>query len=69
MVRETVEQFRRYAALHGFTVSTEISAVLPPVAFDALSVEQAVMNLLDNAAKYWAIQPASPCGCISQKAA
>jgi signal transduction histidine kinase len=52
MVGRTVEQFRRYAELHGFTVSTEIAAVLPPVAFDALSVEQAVMNLLDNAAKY-----------------
>ena len=52
VVSRTVEQFRRYAELHGFTVSTEIAAVLPPVAFDALSVEQAVMNLLDNAAKY-----------------
>jgi hypothetical protein len=42
----------RYAELHGFTVTTEIASALPPVAFDAVPVEQAVMNLLDNAAKY-----------------
>jgi signal transduction histidine kinase len=52
VVGRTVEQFRRYAELHGFTVTTTIASDLPPVAFDAVSVEQAVMNLLDNAAKY-----------------
>ncbi len=52
VVGRTVEPYRRYLAQQGFSVETELAPSLPPVRFDADAVSQAVLNLLDNAAKY-----------------
>jgi signal transduction histidine kinase len=50
-VRNAVERFGRYADLHGFRLSADL-AENGDVRHDARAVEQAVLNLLDNAAKY-----------------
>jgi signal transduction histidine kinase len=52
VVGRTVEPYRRYLAQQGFSVETELAEGLPPVRLDADAVSQAVLNLLDNAAKY-----------------
>jgi signal transduction histidine kinase len=52
VVGRTVEPYRRYLAQQGFSVETELAESLPPVRFDSDAVSQAVLNLLDNAAKY-----------------
>jgi signal transduction histidine kinase len=52
VVGPTVEPYRRYLAQQGFTVETELAESLPPVRLDPDAVSQAVLNLLDNAAKY-----------------
>jgi two-component system phosphate regulon sensor histidine kinase PhoR len=46
------ERFRRYAELHGFHVSVQLGTSSPSVRLDAAAVQQAVLNLLDNALKY-----------------
>jgi signal transduction histidine kinase len=52
VVGRTVEPYRRYLAQQGFSVETEMAESLPPVRLDPDAVSQAVLNLLDNAAKY-----------------
>jgi len=51
-VSGTVEAFAKYLARQGFAVETEMSATLPPSRFDPDAVSVAVLNLMDNAAKY-----------------
>jgi signal transduction histidine kinase/streptogramin lyase len=51
-VSGTVEAFGKYLARQGFAVVTELSAALPPARFDPDAVSVAVLNLMDNAAKY-----------------
>ena len=46
------ERFRSYAELHGFTLNANIGVVNHAVVFDPVAVEQATLNLLDNALKY-----------------
>jgi two-component system phosphate regulon sensor histidine kinase PhoR len=36
----------------GFLVETDLATHLPPVQFDADAVSEAILNLMDNAAKY-----------------
>jgi signal transduction histidine kinase len=52
LVGHTLEPYRRYLAQQGFSVEAELAPSLPPVRFDSDAVSQAVLNLLDNAAKY-----------------
>jgi signal transduction histidine kinase len=49
---QTVQVYGEYLKRRGFTVETSLAASLPTVAFDPDAVAQAVVNLLDNAAKY-----------------
>lgn len=51
-VRAATDRFKAYADLHNFAVETVIPAGLPAVRRDPAAVEQAVLNLLDNALKY-----------------
>lgn len=51
-VARAVDRFRRYAELHGFEVSADLPDDGEAMRIDADAVEQAVLNLLDNAAKY-----------------
>lgn len=48
----TVEAYARYLGGQGFSVRSELAADLPPVRFDPEAVAEAVVNLIDNAAKY-----------------
>jgi signal transduction histidine kinase len=52
VVGRTVEPYRHYLVQQGFSVETELAENLPAVRLDADAVSQAVLNLLDNAAKY-----------------
>jgi two-component system phosphate regulon sensor histidine kinase PhoR len=52
VVARTVEPYQCYLAQQGFSVETELAEGLPPVRLDPDAVSQAVLNLLDNAAKY-----------------
>jgi signal transduction histidine kinase len=52
VVERTVETYRQYLQRRGYAVETELAAELPPVRIDADAVSQALVNLLDNAAKY-----------------
>jgi len=52
VVGRTVEPYRRYLTQQGFSVETELAEGLTPVRLDPDAVSQAVLNLLDNAAKY-----------------
>jgi signal transduction histidine kinase len=49
---QTVQVYGEYLKRRGFTVETNLAPALPAVAFDPDAVAQAVVNLLDNAAKY-----------------
>ena len=51
-VAQTVQVYGEYLKRRGFTVETSLATSLPAVAFDPDAVAQAVVNLLDNAAKY-----------------
>lgn len=51
-VRRAAERFEQYASLHGFTLRADVPPGTPDVDFDERAVEQAILNLLDNAAKY-----------------
>ena len=52
IVAHTVGPYAAYLRRRGFTVEADLAADLPPVRFDPDAVTQAVVNLLDNAAKY-----------------
>ncbi|MEX1129054.1 MAG: HAMP domain-containing sensor histidine kinase [Vicinamibacterales bacterium] len=47
-----VEDYREWLEHAGFTVHVAIPESAPPVRFDPAAVSQALVNLLDNAAKY-----------------
>jgi signal transduction histidine kinase len=51
-IAQTVQVYGEYLKRRGFTVETSLAASLPAVAFDPDAIAQAVVNLLDNAAKY-----------------
>jgi len=52
VVTRTVGLYEHYLKRRGFSVESDLSTSLPPVRFDSEAVSQAVLNLLDNAAKY-----------------
>jgi two-component system phosphate regulon sensor histidine kinase PhoR len=52
VVGRTVEIYGQYLMRQGFSVETELATNLPPVQFDADAVSEAVLNLMDNAARY-----------------
>lgn len=52
VVQAAARRFRAYAELHGFVLESFIPDALPAVRLDPAAVEQAVLNLLDNALKY-----------------
>lgn len=52
VVSQTVQVYGEYLRRRGFSVETSLGSSLPAVAFDPDAVAQAVVNLLDNAAKY-----------------
>lgn len=52
VVDAAVERFRAYAELHQFVIECCVPDALPAVRLDPVAVEQAVLNLLDNALKY-----------------
>lgn len=51
-VSRAAERFEEYGSLHGFTLRADVPLETPHVDFDERAVEQAILNLLDNAAKY-----------------
>jgi signal transduction histidine kinase len=51
-IAQTIQVYGEYLKRRGFSVETELSPAVPTVAFDPDAVAQAVVNLLDNAAKY-----------------
>lgn len=52
LVRETADSFARVAAAAGFRIDVEEAGPTPTVAADPAALEQALVNLLDNARKY-----------------
>lgn len=52
LVRDTVEVYGRYLTRRGFTIETDLRAGDAPVRYDGDAVATALVNLLDNAAKY-----------------
>lgn len=52
VVDETVEVYARHLRRAGFTVEVNLISDLPRVWFDAASLAEVILNLLDNAAKY-----------------
>jgi signal transduction histidine kinase len=52
VVGRTVEVYRQYLIRQGFSIETDLVAELPPVRFDSEAISQAVLNLMDNAARY-----------------
>lgn len=51
-VASTVEVYKQYLQRQGFSLESDLAADLPPVRFDTDAVSEAVLNLIDNAAKY-----------------
>src|SRR6266498_2930639 len=51
-IAQTVQVYGDYLKRRGFCVETNLASSLPVVEFDPDAVAQAVVNLLDNAAKY-----------------
>jgi signal transduction histidine kinase len=51
-ISQTVQVYGEYLKRRGFSVEAGLAPSLPPVVFDPDAVAQAVVNLLDNAAKY-----------------
>ncbi len=51
-IAQTVQVYGDYLKRRGFRVETNLASSLPVVEFDPDAVAQAVVNLLDNAAKY-----------------
>lgn len=52
VVGETVDVYARHLKRAGFTVDVDLISDLPEVRFDAASLAEVILNLLDNAAKY-----------------
>lgn len=52
VVGRTVEIYGQYLMRQGLHVETELATDLPPVQFDPDAVSEAVLNLMDNAARY-----------------
>jgi signal transduction histidine kinase len=52
VIARTVEVYGQYLTRQGFTVESDLASELPLVRFDQNAVAEAVLNLLDNAAKY-----------------
>ena len=52
LVARTADRFRDYLAVHEFSLQATIDSKVLLVEFDEIAVEQAVLNLLDNAFKY-----------------
>jgi signal transduction histidine kinase len=52
VISRTVETYEQYLKRRGFALETQLAPELPPVRFDQDAVSQALVNLLDNAAKY-----------------
>jgi signal transduction histidine kinase len=52
LVGVLVEDYREWLERAGFTLAAAVPASVPPVRFDAEAVSQALVNVLDNAAKY-----------------
>jgi len=52
LVTETVETFARAVAPVGYRIEVEATSARPVVAADPMALEQALVNLLDNAVKY-----------------
>jgi len=52
LVRETVDAFARSLEADGFSMHVKVSAPTPTAWADAAALEQALVNLLDNAVKY-----------------
>ena len=52
IVRESVEVYAQHLRRAGFTIEVDLAADLPSIRFDAASIAEVVLNLLDNAAKY-----------------
>ena len=52
VISRTVETYEQFLKRRGFSVETQLAEQLPPVDFDEAAVSQALVNLLDNAAKY-----------------
>jgi two-component system phosphate regulon sensor histidine kinase PhoR len=52
VVRRAAARFASYARVRGLSLNAEIGDELGPLNLDPRAVEQAVLNLLDNAAKY-----------------
>lgn len=51
-VRESVEIYAQHLRRAGFNIEVDLTADLPSIRFDAASLAEVVLNLLDNAAKY-----------------
>jgi signal transduction histidine kinase len=51
-IAQTIQVYGEYLKRRGFSVETNLAPAVPAVTFDADAVAQAVVNLLDNAAKY-----------------
>lgn len=52
MVTQSVQSYREYLSAQGREVELAADAELPPVRFDSEALANAVINLVDNAAKY-----------------
>jgi len=52
VIARTVDVYGRYLVARGFVVQMDLARQLPPICLDPDAVSQAVLNLLDNAAKY-----------------
>jgi signal transduction histidine kinase len=52
VVEEAVEVYAQHLRRDGFIVAVDIAPDLPPIRFDAASLSEIILNLLDNAAKY-----------------
>ena len=52
IVSESVEVYAQHLRRAGFTIEVDLAADLPTIRFDAASLAEVVLNLLDNAAKY-----------------
>ena len=52
VIASTVNVYRQYLKRQGFSVETSLASHLPSVQFDPDAVSEAILNLMDNAAKY-----------------
>jgi signal transduction histidine kinase len=52
VITQVVNDYREFLERTGFSIEQSLPQSTPPVRFDAAAVSQAVINLIDNAAKY-----------------